>query len=764
MRTTVDRGDYDTFTRLQSSEAPRYDKIIIYRRYWDSVNNEYTWETTGQEVTSDLASLGNLSKEYGPVLAGDWRIDNTTIELHNTDRYYGRDGSFWNGYLPEYTKVVVESGYVDVDDDTKHGINIFTGYISPKGGLEEKIYQDKVRINLEGGDAILSMYSAEDLPENQKENTALIGLNDPKEYITEEKAVGIVREVYDNGERLLKGRDYDVSDTNEKDAAGFIEFSEEYGTPTGPVTADYTHWYTDETFEFLINKLLDVTPIDNKTIQRVVFPTQLLTTRTQETDTDFNTGIEEGLGTEGQDKLVNGTWVSHYGEGYIEVVNYDALWVSDIRGLSQPFDFAVDTTISLLRIFQAPDSEPIWVKITIRDSSNSILYETEYQLGDYGADWINLPNISFNANETYKLNIEGLFSQPGVARISTTNLLNGYNIEQTEDGSISGTPQDETGSFRFLHSRAEHWMSDTINTDGIVEFGNFSYSATPYGTVRLYSRTQSEDAGWPTTFDKTEWEEIEEGVIDSTPEKYTRIAISIKPGGPHHLTSNRTINILNLVRPYFLDSFQFQFTTNRFNISVANYTGMSVRKAIERLAEMCDYAYGVTATERFYFRRKSYKLSADEVVLDGHDSRDFGLDYDRIVNQVKVSHGGYQVILSSKTEGAGQPDSIDKYGVESLSLNFATIIADPDADSAYGVARLYWKRYGDLEIDSEGKKKITVAVQPNLAYELGDVIKLTSNVKTGSPFQELWYISRLDYNPNTFEQELLLRELSEGLV
>ena len=765
MRTSVDRGTYSNFIALQDSDSRQgYTRVFLYRRYWDAVSETYLYAAS-LEITSDVipGGFGMLNSEIGSI-SGEYKSSNMSILLRSESRKYGRNGTVWSGYIPDYSRVVIEAGYVAADD-SQNGVNVFYGYLAQQGIDEGEIIDGKCRLNLIGGTSILDAYSAEDIAGNKVAGESLTGTG--VDWFTANNAVGIVQAVYVNGARVRLGKDYNVGDLNEKASPGYIEFTDTYGTPTHTPTIDYTFWDTDAEFYDLLVKLLDHAGQTDYNIQPVTFSTQFPTQRIVDEDAEFDAGTKEGTETDGNDKLYTGAFYyrgaaqqAYYFKDLIEEVpaysfyaqSYTPVADGALRGVRvfyylEPFsldpgnipavqDATVDIQIYAATIHGKPTGDPL----------SEVIDYNFTTLAFVSTDFVDMPEFAQTASQKYVLVITIKTGKVCLAVTASDDTL------ETENAYFGGWIIPDTASLQFsVETNISSWMSATLNTAGIQAFSNFVFSAG-FGNYTFYSMTKAADTDWPASFTAGDWDLISGGTISSTPRAYTRFAATIDFNTPSTILTETPY-------PAYIDSTTLSYVSDTYLISVANYTGMTVKDAQDKLAEMCNYIYGNDSSNHAFFNAREYNESADYTIVSPLRVYGFDIDWERVINEIKVSHGGYTAIVNKDTEGTAEPTSEKKYGKVTLSMDFSTIAADPDADIAYGIARTYYDEYGVVAVDGAAKKKVNVVVLPLLALELGDTVGLSSTYITASPVGDLWYIGKIGLDLNNFRQELLLREL-----
>jgi len=748
MRTTVDRGDYDTFIALQSQDKRKYyRRAFLMKRYWSAGDGKYLWHTA-VEISSDVLDYGFLNQEYDYIL-GEWRYDSLTITINNVGRKYGTEGSVWTDCVSDYSIIYIENGYVD-SDGNQHGINYWSGVID-RDGINEADFDNPTScmITLLGYDAILDAYSAEDVTGNQITNESLTG--SVTTYTTANIGVGIIRKITVNGTRVYAGVDFEESDLNVKTSPATIEFN---STPTHTPVCDYTYWYQDIDFKTLIEHLLNFSDITNRVIQQASFPSGINFTRTVDTDAEWNAGTIDNLEVD-SDKLYLNSWVN-FGRAN-SLTSYYNFGASQTQIINQNFTQQFTGTVDTLAIDVTASGFRFWlsVKTTAGVLIQEALYVTSYIAGvniftegkRAGGTTVSF-NIPLTASTEYFYEIAQVLPMVSGCSINLAEPITGSKCYQY----VWGLGYSEIGyslSCGLFCGTTGSFMSDTLDTNAVTDYINsyFNATATLSSFITLYTRSQSADSSWPVSFSAGDWEEVIGGVIASTPEDYTRIAISIDVNAmtsPSPLTGN----------PYqlYLSSLTLKFQSSEFLISLADFTAMSIRDACNSLADMPNYARGFNGNRQYFYRDKVFSGSTDAIITDVKENINYREDHEHIVNRVKVFHGGYTFLVDSVTEGATEPTSIQRNGVSELSLNFGSIVSDPDAESAQGIGQQYWDTYGD----TDPKMVFEFVMFPRLDLELGDVLKFYRGIEltdTDKPFNTNMYLTRIGLNLNNGDME-----------
>lgn len=233
-----------------------------------------------------------------------------------------------------------------------------------------------------------------------------------------------------------------------------------------------------------------------------------------------------------------------------------------------------------------------------------------------------------------------------------------------------------------------HMLSEIIDcSTSITIFDSMTTTkADNNGAVAVYSRSSEDASTW-------EAEAVVTGTtITSTVNRYIQFR-----------------NILNMAQTFgtspAIQQQVFVRTQNVFTIKQANFTGMTVKDAIEELARVLDYEIGTDTEGKYFFRQRNTDTSIDLELSAGQEAHgtpsnilkidNFSSGWDRIRNRIVIDWGIFSATITPESQGDASPTSTEKYGVQTLVLEGTTIEIDAELDTATDLATIYYNRYKD---------------------------------------------------------------------
>ena len=179
---------------------------------------------------------------------------------------------------------------------------------------------------------------------------------------------------------------------------------------------------------------------------------------------------------------------------------------------------------------------------------------------------------------------------------------------------------------------------------------------------------------------------------------------------------------------------RFLWNIKSFNVQMADFSDMSVQKAIENLAFLVNYEIGITAEGKHFFRSKT----ADNVIDWAFDTN---TDIEKIIsvkplwekvyNKITFEYGDYVENSDALLEAEYKPNSEEKFGKKFLKLGGTGLFIDPDINIAKGMVETYYAEY-----KNKGEKK-EVVLDTKLIFQLdlGDTVTINSDDLAGKTFK-----------------------------
>jgi len=808
----------------------------------------YSWESAidiGEYLISVSDIFWNLDTEELNV----FRTSNVTLRLRNEDAEFEDDNpdGLMYGRILRHSLVQVKAGYKK-PDGTELLLYVFSGVVDDYKYAEGRRV---LTVTLLGLNSLLDLYSAEDLPDNQVAGENLgTGDGSTKEFFTDNKGVGKVKTVYVAGVEKAEPTDYSVSQLNDKSNYAKVTFVTAPSSGQS-ITCDYTYWYQDKSFKFLVEKLLDLARITDREVEEVLFDNFIWNSQSWDTEAEFNAcAVKSGIEVlaEGTVRQILSEWLetltAHFNAGVIkdnistanDEIKLSTKTVDDPNNIclnrSTSGDFsdspkAVDGNdgtyaykwrevlgkeetlvvtldrpeiIRKLRVYcmnYSPDwgdvtgyfyldyydgswknhssfyftksgptcqSTNCWnqtwdglnytnvSKLRVRMGGGFLYYNRIYEVQAWRKAWgtghFRSQEKALGVNSCFGLffenHLSGSFSYTFKERrysegswgdwiiVSNGNKINltpgekiQYDVVLTSnDGNENPTIYDVKtqyidGGYTWNNKIGSQVID--CSTD-LKAFGKLENWVTLNGKeIKFFTQSAPDNGGVPGT-----WEEEKE--ISST----NQIMSTCTPGTTRFLkwwskfrTDDATVRAL-------LNKVKANWATSTFVISLANFTGLTVRSAIEELANMPNYECGFDATGKYFFRSRVATEEVDFVLdwkknLEKISEVDPGLG--EVRNHIEATFGDYTKVMDVKLEGEDRPDSIDKYGFLPLTVYGRNLLANENVNIATGICMRYYGKF-----DSSGnlisfnlptpKQRIRCLLMFVPQLDLGDTVEI----------------------------------------
>ncbi|MFW6135107.1 MAG: hypothetical protein ACOC5R_05980, partial [Elusimicrobiota bacterium] len=638
-----------------------YRDVYLYKRYWDG--SQYTLDSA-RNINNYIIKISPARKAQD-LEQGSWKTANIDIKVKNEGQIWNRNsGWIWDGFIPEFSEIKIEFGYLD--NGTKRTTGIFRGLLT-FNGIRENLETRTATLHVKGVDELLRAYSAEELDDNIVTGETL-GTGDGTEqtFTTANNGVGIINAVYFNGTKKDPASDYTVSVLNDKDNPAEITCT----APNGEtVTVDYVYWYQDKTIDYLIEKLIDHAEITDYSIQTASFPNNVINHFETDTKTEWDNGTKDHLYTiSGKDELypeMIGIWDSDGGSK----LNND--YYGGDGKVAQQFCFNRDITIKRI-MFKAYIAycDNCYVKISIQTDSGdkpsgTILEEKTVQENEEITPFFN--TTGWNTNLSADTNYWVVLQPKSDTSWFYVYITEDYDYKKLAIQITPGTWSELEGTVRDLSESSMlivllpvddnefSWMSATEDcTTDLVGYGSYIVCENSgIGEERtFYTKSQNSDSGWPTSFDETEWDEVVYNVIASEEKRYLRCAIKDNIDLP---TEDNDTQLYVISGDTVISEIDAEYYSSEFLISLADFSGHSVWSAIEELAGLVDYEFGFSTDRRFLFRSRNQGESTDKELYGVTKILDYKTDWNRLKNKITAEFGDYSKTMSPETEGESSP-------------------------------------------------------------------------------------------------------------
>ena len=424
-------------------------------------------------------------------------------------------------------------------------------------------------------------------------------------------------------------------------------------------------------------------------------------------------------------KYIAGTWMATISDGYL-AENWVSLGITDLAWADyHVFKFAYNPEISKITVWM---DGAVLTSVT---DSPSLITEFAIDVRKLAADsigmtaWIDYVNYNDNAvpiNEgIITSNIFNLGEgTPDLSKLGTilrtcTIPADGSQIVTQTQTSTSATFASGNDSWRTVsfvgnvatidpatvskrYARYRNILIYNVSTSPVLSFFSFPgyvltqtidcgnnldvYNAFTLlsklnnGAIKIYSQSSTNGTAWDA------WLEIVAGVIASTKKEFIHFRIV-----PYYTATPTSPEI---------SKFYFTYKITSLNVSMADFTGMTAQGAIEEFAKLLNYDIGVDTSGKYFFRAKDtgliidMELSGENYIISIDND---AIDWASIFNEVSVSIGNFNAIVSPKTLGTAEPTSFTKYGNRPLSIASQSVKIDDKLDLSDSLAQIYYNRY-----------------------------------------------------------------------
>lgn len=705
-------------------------RVLYKRAYWNG--SAFVYETAPtvsgwQELEQgEIPPLRSMTWKLDTPELNEFKSSSFVLGVEDIDRkwiptavypsVFAADNVATLGYQWNLTKFQVQFGYI-LDDGTKEYTALFTGLLDDfnmdgEEGVTELTLSDFGRLLKEGNAQNVSdTFTLENCD-------PAVGDGTETEFNTTSVGVGRIDEVEVDGVSMEQGVDYTVSHLNEVGPAR-ISFTVAPGN-LDTVKASGLKWKADESIEDLVEMLCDEAGITDRTINAVIYPGGVSSSKTIDSSGDWAAGSRtniEYLSSPGDigkqwfliDKFADGDFTadpvwSQYGSGVTISGGKMVLGGNSTNGpvITTPFDKQSGTV-------------EFKVTRTVGGAFLMMIFPFYGGGGSYGV-YIN-PDGGANANQIGFMDT----SRNGVGSGAGTLVAgNEHTVRLTLDASRNAVlyldgVQVATATFpSYTSSAFEVWNSNPgVTTGESIRLDNIFYSASiePSEAVSEASavwvsaeqdllaapvswgqleRTETLNGGtitYETAVSNSSGAGYDayvaiggDGTIQSALKRYLKIRVSITPA-----SGSRTSP--------FCSKLIARYATAGVFLAVANFTSKTCFSAIQRLAQLADYEWGFTGSGSFFFRSKS--VSGDAVITLTQEDPIASLSsyrsgVDKVINLARVRYGSgreYEASYGCADAAEASPNSQDTYKLRIRDESITDVLLANDALIALARAR-----------------------------------------------------------------------------
>lgn len=668
------------------------------------------------DISAMIAKPNTLSMTLDVNEIAQYNCNNITLSLSDPQNRFieGVPGSFFpDGYQLYGSRVVLYYG-----TDNTNRTPIFTGVIKELPTHKPEKYQ--VDLKLVSPLEMLKDIEAKEFSNKYIGETLTYSSTDEeghKIYVTSGVGVGGFNAVYADGEKLFEGIDYEVEQINVLGTAAQVKIIKpEYYSST--ITADYYTWKTSLTVEQIVSGLVAIAGYDstNEDIRNVVWNTSVR----GEEDTDVLAAIgytKNGTTYETVDDFNDGNFNSN--SNYTRHSVFPdrckvtiGVYVYNDRGYGQNINDYLHS------YYIGADYGNGFTGVLIRISSpvtgggyRTILVDTyKYVNGTPtgGQDIMRWQINTGDRSRSFSIEVE---REGATVRIKADS-TNTYTFANDFDfGNAAATNErmaTKNGTIHFTSYKIELLDDDTafITNKGLLLSNSTNTERT---WTALLGNLVDDTAQYVLKYrafingEMTEWQGYQ--FYNDLGISTAQIQISIE------ITSGFS-NIQNLVLQYLSDSIAF---------ALVSLPGKNILEAIQDLALISGYEFGVDRNGVFFFRPR---LSSTTPIYE------LGMGEVEKVDTVKKNLSDFftkltlnfaQIPLEFYANTGAHPTPIDRYGVINKDIDKPDIVNYDNPELAQAIGPQLLAIYSALPGTIQAVGKL------NLALELGDIVNLKRN-------------------------------------
>ena len=736
-------------------QTPVYAKSVeLYRQLW--TGSAYVFDSA-VDITAQIKDAGKIMWKLDKEGFNVWTVSNTTLTIRNDRQQWKQDnpkGYFPSGYLQRGSKIRIKVG-AQLADGTFEKPYVFTGYIKTDSISNS---DDKtVVITLEGGLSIFAGFNAEDISNPITDEAHPYATPGQVDFNTTNNGVAAVGLVVKRGITaagvgaatvILPTTGYTITNQNIKGTPLTVTLVSAL-TATESLWFTYKYWYTDKTYEWLVEQVMILCGVTSYSITPAVFSSSILNTWNFNSQADWNTCSLSNIDTittpgsfkagliddfEDGDYSANPTWTVGLGSWQI----IDEVWKKLLKpnsigsteneiyltSNSAVGTWAFDTRYGVLggeksRFYFISSTS---TKSTSNGYSVALEYDglTNHQIvrlyrHDAGSETV-IGSYNLGSDYPYSYSFRIVRDNAGITKIYINSILRITATDNTYTTSGYFLIYEYIGYERGIgYTNVYFWETIGLGIltspahgaiTGLNSWGKLTSTYTAnIGTVLIETSVWN-GASWDA------WTAIDgSGQILSTAYDTTDIKFRV------------TLNILypfdNLDGPK-VDEIYIAYYSSTTVISLVNLTGMKCEQVLSDCSIHPCYEYGSKADDTFIYRPRSTTLpavialsSATNVqrlqnVVDGSD---------RVKNRIVANFGIYTV--TADTTGDAEPTSKTKYGDQEYNVPSSALLPADNVNIAYAIAPT-------ILAYSKNPRKRCQAVCKSLPYlELGDNVTLT---------------------------------------
>ena len=727
---------------LADSSLPIKKRLLLYRRKWNADTLKYAIETEPVDITDLLIEAGPIKMALDTDEVDKWDVSNVTLVFNNELNCFkeGLTGGLFENAVLWGSKVVynIETSEKGALADS---ITVFTGYV-----YSSPVFRDNGnRFELTATSSLdaLEYISAEGFCLTKTDELATVvqsqnSKDQGKEFTTSETGVGYVDEVkygadFASAQTLSAGNDYNISDTNEYTKPAIIKLK---FTPTDgyQMWLSYRYWHKDMAIEDIVNALLNLTHISNRSIEVADFGKDNAVEYVSFSKTE-NMNIMFGFGE--QQKLLplypsgNSNSLALTGQslqsftcrlptkGYFNMCSPDAYTQPYCSiGLYEDNTCQNGLIINSGVGFFSGKYSAMGVTSVRNGRFETIRAEYDYLHAFIGFELINNKIRLYYDDYSFKAPhcrgpvkyLEYDFNPP----CSFFNYASYFGNAYIEGfiGYTESIGQPDLSNRQSFYNSIFHSDKDGIyNRKGIRFDCVLGNNGTRWKRLQANSSVVNNGKGqWYYSdsddgFSYSSLTPIQLGDIIPSSKQYLRIYYRTTSDFGYEQFENASVSKL----------------IGAAKIPLVNLTGLTVGEAIAQLAKMVSYEIGFNQDGTFFFRSRTgintgMELSPKQIISLTNNAADI----DTLANRVSVEFGNFKTTVDDNTEGKPHPNSMDIYGIHEKTISDDNFIPADNVDISIAIAQANYRALSALGYT------VQVDSIPFLELELGDKITVCS--------------------------------------
>lgn len=734
---------------------------LLYRNKWNSNTNKYELESTPIDISDLIVKPNTLSMTLDVNEVAQYNANNVTLTLADTKNYFveGTPNSYFpDGYQIYGSRVVLYYGL-----DSTNRTPLFTGVIKDLPTHKPEKYQ--VEVKLVSPLEMLKDIEAKDFSDKVTGETLTYKSTDSdghRIYWTSGTGVGGFDAVYANGTKLFEGVDYETDQLNALGLPAIVTIiNSSFYSAT--ITADYYTWKTDLKVEQIVAGLAGLAGYENEKtdIRSVVWANSV--GYQQQRSGVFATLGYYSSGTYSYAynwKTPSGSDFSNTTGGSMRSIlptNFDFSF--EIRQQISGTSYAASHAICLgdnynsNTIYSDVSGDFGQIAMGVAGVTNGISIRLfQYRVGGTGVGKLYVHRI---ANGSATMLYSADFDYVGLISSGTIKITRrGTNVTIYRNGTQIASISISTSLNYNWQGRYKTSGSSTItNTNVLAQTWNF-YDNNLY----LIGANLKKPCIISSVNDKTSnadtWRYVNATFSISNP-NYNLICYFSDTGNTWSSGINVGINtIIGRDERYTYFILGPNSTGNVFNISdlyveylisvlivnIVNLSGKTLLEALQDLALISGYEFGVDRQGVFFFRPRvqsttpQYVLDHDEIVKIDTVKKNLNDFF------TKLTLTFAQRPLEFYANTGDRPTLVDKYGIINKEIDKPDIINYDNPELAQAIGPQLLETYSSLTNTIQAVCKI------NLALELGDIVSLRRNMNLITPDEFSDYTKYTDLN------------------